>query len=106
MPAGNFVMGNPGSECEEPCICGTVLPRCVDPRCSISGCPGYRTVYPGGQHPVTISHNLLVKKTEVTNEEWTSLYTWMDVNALFYGTFDVAEQKRQLAGKMIDPPKE
>jgi len=46
------------------------------------------------------------KNVQLTNEEWTSLYTWMDVNALFYGTFDVAEQKRQLAGKMIDPPKE
>ncbi len=34
------------------------------------------------------------------------LNTWMDANALFYGTFDVNEQKKQLAGQLIDGPKE
>ena len=34
------------------------------------------------------------------------LNTWMDANALFYGTFDVKEQKKQLLGQAIDGPKE
>ncbi len=34
------------------------------------------------------------------------LYTWMDANALFYGTFDVKEQGRQQAGLAIEGPKE
>lgn len=45
-------------------------------------------------------------KVQLAPEEWTCLYTWMDVNALFYGTFDVTEQKKQLAGIKIEPPKE
>lgn len=32
------------------------------------------------------------------------LHTWMDANALFYGTFDVDEQRRQLAGEAIQGP--
>jgi hypothetical protein len=46
------------------------------------------------------------KKVQLTPEAWASLYTWMDVNALFYGTFDVTEQKKQQAGERIEPPKE
>jgi hypothetical protein len=42
----------------------------------------------------------------LTPEEEERLYTWMDANALFYGTFDVNEQKKQLAGQVIDGPKE
>ncbi|MCP5526518.1 MAG: hypothetical protein H7A47_06885 [Verrucomicrobiales bacterium] len=34
------------------------------------------------------------------------LYTWIDANALFYGTFDVAEQGKQLAGRMVAGPPE
>lgn len=40
----------------------------------------------------------------LTPEDRERLYTWMDANALFYGTFDVAEQKKQLAGEAIDGP--
>ncbi len=39
-------------------------------------------------------------------EEEERLYTWMDANALFYGTFDPAEQQKQLAGELIGGPKE
>jgi hypothetical protein len=34
------------------------------------------------------------------------LHTWMDANALFYGTFDVDDQRRQLAGETIQGPPE
>lgn len=34
------------------------------------------------------------------------LYTWIDANALFYGTFDVNEQQKQLAGQAIAGPRE
>ena len=34
------------------------------------------------------------------------LVTWMDANALFYGTFDPAEQRQQLAGQTIPGPRE
>ncbi len=36
--------------------------------------------------------------------ELERLYTWMDANALFYGTFDPAEQKRQQRGERIAGP--
>ena len=39
-------------------------------------------------------------------EDEERLYTWIDANALFYGTFDVNEQKKQLVGEVIDGPKE
>jgi hypothetical protein len=45
-------------------------------------------------------------KVTLTPEEWERLYTWMDSNGEFYGTFDVAEQKKQLAGEVIAGPKE
>jgi hypothetical protein len=38
-------------------------------------------------------------------EELERLVTWMDANALFYGTFDVADQQRQLRGELIAGPK-
>lgn len=43
-----------------------------------------------GHYDVALSH-----------EEIERLATWMDVNALFYGTFDPAEQARQLRGEKI-----
>ncbi|MBL9126754.1 MAG: hypothetical protein JNL97_03860, partial [Verrucomicrobiales bacterium] len=39
-------------------------------------------------------------------EDQERLDTWMDANALFYGTFDPAEQRRQLAGERIEGPRE
>ncbi len=43
-------------------------------------------------------------KVRLSPEEWERLYTWMDSNGAFYGTFDVAEQKKQLAGEVITEP--
>jgi pimeloyl-ACP methyl ester carboxylesterase len=43
---------------------------------------------------------------KLSSDELERLNTWMDANALFYGTFDVNEQKRQLAGQAIAGPKE
>jgi len=37
--------------------------------------------------------------------EYERLFTWMDANALFYGTFDPADQARQLRGERIAGPK-
>jgi hypothetical protein len=45
-------------------------------------------------------------KVALTPEERERLNTWMDANALFYGTFDVTEQKKQLAGQKIEGPRE
>ena len=36
--------------------------------------------------------------------EWERLVTWMDANALFYGTFNPADQARQLRGERIERP--
>jgi hypothetical protein len=47
-----------------------------------------------GHHDVTLSA-----------EEMERLVTWMDANALFYGTFDVADQARQQRGERIQGPK-
>lgn len=38
--------------------------------------------------------------------DWERLNTWMDANALFYGTFDTRAQAEQLAGKSIPVPAE
>lgn len=45
-------------------------------------------------------------EVELSPEDEERLYTWIDANALFYGTFDVEEQRRQLAGHVIDGPRE
>ena len=42
----------------------------------------------------------------LTAEDQERLNTWMDANALFYGTFDVKEQKKQLLGQAIVGPTE
>jgi hypothetical protein len=36
--------------------------------------------------------------------EFERLATWMDANALFFGTFDPADQRRQLRGELIAGP--
>ena len=45
-------------------------------------------------------------EVKLTAEEHERLDTWMDANALFYGTFDVSEQRKQREGQVIDSPKE
>jgi hypothetical protein len=37
-------------------------------------------------------------------DDWERLVTWMDANALFYGTFDPEDQQRQLQGQRIAGP--
>ena len=44
-------------------------------------------------------------KVALSADEIERLATWMDTNALFYGTFDPADQKRQQQGQGIDGPK-
>ena len=41
----------------------------------------------------------------LTPDDFERLATWMDANALFYGTFDMADQARQQAGQRIEGPK-
>ena len=36
--------------------------------------------------------------------DWERLITWMDANALFYGTFEFADQERQQRGERISGP--
>ncbi|MCC6231516.1 MAG: hypothetical protein IT580_02675 [Verrucomicrobiales bacterium] len=45
-------------------------------------------------------------EVRLSAEDRERLYTWMDANALFYGTFDVAEQRKQLTGLRIAGPAE
>jgi predicted esterase len=45
-------------------------------------------------------------KVRLTAEEQERLNTWMDANALFYGTFDENEQRKQIVGQVIDGPRE
>jgi hypothetical protein len=44
------------------------------------------------------------EKVSLTAEEIDRLATWMDTNALFYGTFDPADQARQQRGQRIAGP--
>ncbi|MBI5819701.1 MAG: PD40 domain-containing protein [Verrucomicrobia bacterium] len=41
----------------------------------------------------------------LSRDDADRLATWMDANALFYGTFDVADQARQQRGERIEGPK-
>jgi hypothetical protein len=41
---------------------------------------------------------------ELSEDEWDRLITWMDANALFYGTFDKEDQERQRRGERIAGP--
>lgn len=43
-------------------------------------------------------------KVRLDDEELDRLVTWMDANALFYGTFDPEDQARQLRGERIAGP--
>ena len=43
--------------------------------------------------------------TERNPDDLERLATWMDANALFYGTFDAADQARQQRGERIAGPK-
>ncbi len=40
----------------------------------------------------------------LSDADWERLATWMDVNALFYGTFDPEDQRRQQLGQRIAGP--
>ncbi len=40
----------------------------------------------------------------LSEEEWDRLNTWIDANALFYGTFKPEDQARQLKGEAIEGP--
>lgn len=51
--------------------------------------------------------NLLLRGhhgVQLSREEWERLFTWMDCNALFYGTFNVGDQKKQQLGETIAGP--
>lgn len=41
---------------------------------------------------------------QLEDEDWERLITWMDANALFYGTFNFADQERQQRGERISGP--
>lgn len=45
-------------------------------------------------------------KVQLPPEDHERLNTWMDANALFYGTFDVNEQRHQQFGLAIEGPRE
>jgi len=42
---------------------------------------------------------------ELSAEDWERVVTWMDANALFYGTFEPADQARQRRGERIEGPR-
>jgi NPCBM/NEW2 domain-containing protein/hydrazine synthase alpha subunit-like protein/WD40 repeat protein len=44
------------------------------------------------------------ENVELTPDDLERLSTWMDANALFYGTFDPEDQKRQQLGELIAGP--
>lgn len=59
-----------------------------------------------GARPSRLMQLLLKGHEGVTlaDEEYERLVTWMDTNALFYGTFDPEDQKRQQRGERIAGP--
>jgi hypothetical protein len=73
---------------------------------------GWNPVYstpPGGQYGARGSRlmQLLLAghhDVQLDPESLDRLVTWIDANALFYGTFDPAEQAKQLRGEIIAEP--
>ena len=43
-------------------------------------------------------------QVKLSADEWDRLVTWMDANALFYGTFNREDQAKQLRGERIPGP--
>jgi hypothetical protein len=43
-------------------------------------------------------------RVKLSSDELNRVVTWMDVNALFYGTFDPKDQARQQRGQRIAGP--
>ncbi len=41
---------------------------------------------------------------QLSDDEWQRIVTWIDANALFYGTFNPEEQAKQLRGERISGP--
>ncbi|MDR0871476.1 MAG: hypothetical protein LBN39_11865, partial [Planctomycetaceae bacterium] len=41
---------------------------------------------------------------KINEDDWNRLNTWIDTNALFYGTFNVEDQTRQQRGERISEP--
>jgi hypothetical protein len=60
-----------------------------------------------GARASPLMQKLLAGHSEVklTAEDIDRLVTWMDANALFYGTFEPEDQARQLRGEAIAGPK-
>ena len=45
-----------------------------------------------------------LRRSKLDPDDFERLATWMDANALFYGTFDPADQARQRRGERIAGP--
>ena len=41
---------------------------------------------------------------QLSDDEWNRITTWIDANALFYGTFKPEDQQRQQRGERIEGP--
>ncbi|MBQ1455358.1 MAG: hypothetical protein IIZ25_05890, partial [Thermoguttaceae bacterium] len=44
------------------------------------------------------------KDIGLSEEDRRAIYLWLDANIPFYGTYDPAEQAKQLRGEQIEPP--
>ena len=86
IPAGEFVMGSPGPECEDEDQDENPNGACIDPRCDSGQCPGEEDGRQDSadldspdrlshetQHEVQIVRPVLLKQTEVTQSEWQDL---------------------------------
>jgi len=64
---------------------------------------------PGGQYGALGSRLMALLRSDhegvkLSDNELRRLATWIDCNALFYGSFDPAEQAKQLSGAQIEMP--
>lgn len=71
----------------------------------------------GNQEPITLPDRFGARASRLTkilenghydcklsNDDWNRLNTWMDANALFFGTFNYEDQKKQMRGERIAGP--
>jgi hypothetical protein len=55
--------------------------------------------------PAILSDTVHKDATKLDEAELRRIYLWLDANAPFYGTYEVAEQLAQRNGQPVDPPR-
>ncbi|MCF0233973.1 MAG: hypothetical protein HUK22_03220, partial [Thermoguttaceae bacterium] len=69
-----------------------------------------QTTEPGGRYGSVGARLMKILRAghegvELTNDELRKFSDWIDLNAVFYGVYELDEQQRQLRGEIVAAPK-